>query len=360
MKKEKIYEKGEILTETTAVSLQIKKGKITGIEVEREGRRQVIKTEVVVIAEGGYIGNKELVTEYLQIEPHNLYNMGERKATGDGIQMLAKLGADTSSLGVFENHAASAVSPTDLKWYNDTIFTLTNLPFLWVNGEGKRFVNEDICYDFALWGNITYSQGGFYYYLLNQKQIDYLKDNKLAWTHSFERTFASLTNDPVTHKVGPFPGIMEDLNDAIKNNLAWKADNLNQLAGKINVSTSNLNSTVARYNQLIREHDDRDFGKSANYLEFPFEKGPYYAVRAQSTTLGTIGGLTVNDQLEVLKKNKKPIQGAFAVGNDAGGIYDTSYPTLEGISCAFAWNSGRLAGKSVIELLKQGFKEYYE
>ena len=35
--------------------------------------------------------------------------------------MLAQLGADTSHIGVFENHAASVISPHDAKWHNDTI-----------------------------------------------------------------------------------------------------------------------------------------------------------------------------------------------------------------------------------------------
>lgn len=350
---------GEILTETAAVDLQTNGGQITGVQVEHADQRHLIETKVVIVADGGYVGNKKLVEENLQIDAGNLYSMGERKATGDGISMLAKLGADTSSLGVFENHAASAVSPTDPKWHNDTIFTLTNLPFLWINSEGKRFVNEDICYDFALWGNITYTQGGFYYFLLNQEQVDFLQENKLEWTHSFERTFTSLSHEPVTHEVGPFPTIADDLDDAIKNNLAWKAGSIEKLANKLDLSLGNLQATVARYNQLINENSDLDFNKHPKFLAFPFEKGPYYAIKAQSTTLGTIGGISVNDDLEVIGKDKKPIQGAFAVGNNAAGMYGTSYPTLEGVSCAFAWNSGRLAGKAAVKLLEQGCEKYY-
>src|SRR5699024_3509285 len=125
-----------------------------------------------------------MVDKYLTIDSKDLYSMGERKATGDGIKMLTELGADNSGLGVFENHAASVVSKTDPKWHNNTIFSLTNLPFLWLNRRGERFVNEDIVYDFALWGNTTYTNGGYYYFVLDQKTIDYLKNNKLNWTDS--------------------------------------------------------------------------------------------------------------------------------------------------------------------------------
>lgn len=273
--------------------------------------------------------------------------------------MLAALGADTSSLGVFENHAASAVSPTDPKWNNNTIFTLTNLPFLWINRAGSRFVNEDVCYDFALWGNITYTQGGYYYYLLNEKQVDFLEANQLDWTNSFERTFTSRSHQPVTHQVGPFPTIKADLADAIANGLAWQAADLDCLASQLGVSASNLKKTVARYDSLVAQGTDEDFYKPAKFMKFAYSDGPYYAVRAGSTTLGTIGGLAVNDKLQALKNDGTAIPGAFAVGNNAAGMYDTSYPTIEGVSCAFAWNSGRLAAKSVLELLEQGTEKYY-
>ncbi|MFT8427871.1 MAG: hypothetical protein ABF625_09030 [Leuconostoc mesenteroides] len=49
--------------------------------------------------------------------------------------------------------------------------------------------------------------------------------------------------------------------------------------------------------------------------------------------------------------NLKSISGAYVAGNNATGMYDTSYPTLEGISCSFAWNSGRIAGESAVQQL---------
>ena len=68
-------------------------------------------------------------------------------------------------------------------------------------------------------------------------------------------------------------------------------------------------------------------------------------VRANSTTLGTVGGALVNEHFEALNVKRQVIDGIYAVGNDASGLYDSSYPTIEGLSNAFAWNSGRIAGR---------------
>jgi len=36
----------------------------------------------------------------------------------------------------------------------------------------------------------------------------------------------------------------------------------------------------------------------------------------------------------------------YVAGNDAGSIYDNSYPDYEGLSQGFAMNSGRIAGEN--------------
>ena len=351
---------GRLLLQTAGVEIIRDQNQVTGIKVIQNKKEFVIDCSVVIAADGGFIGNSDLVKEHLTIDSNNLYSMGERKATGDGIKMLAQLGADTSHIGVFENHAASVISPYDAKWHNDTIFTLTNLPFLWVDQSGKRFVDESVCYDFALWGNITYTIGGAYYFILDQALVDKLSDQELNWTNSFERTFVSLEHKPMTHKVGPFPKIDVDLEEAVAKGAAWKAENLKELAEQLQVSKETLGQTVNRYNMQVAQKEDSDFYKPSEFMRFSVAQGPFYAVKARSTSLGTIGGIETNERMEVLKTNKKPVQGTFVAGNNVSGMYDTSYPTLEGISCAFAWNSGRIAGESAIKLLDVGTETYYD
>ncbi|GAB5051598.1 FAD-dependent oxidoreductase [Pediococcus ethanolidurans] len=344
---------GRLLLKTTGTKLIQTDDQISGIQVHQEKQDFIIECSAVVVADGGFIGNQDLVKSFLTIDPTNLYSMGERKATGDGIKMLAELGADTRHMGVFENHAASVISPQNHKWHNETIFSLTNLPFLWVDGAGKRFVDESVCYDFALWGNATYTAGGYYYIILDQQFVDYISEHSLNWTDSFERTFASLSHKQVTHKVGPFPQIDADLEEAIQKEAGWRAETLDELADQIHVSRQDFEKTIQHYNSLVNQKEDTDFYKPNKYLQFSLAKGPFYAIKARSTSLGTIGGIETNAKLEALKQNKQPIKGAYVTGNDASGMYDTSYPTLEGISCAFAWNSGRLAAKSVIQFLNK-------
>ena len=342
---------GQLLTKTTIKELTYQDDQVRELKIDHDGQEETISCSKVIFADGGFVGNPKMVAKYLTIDQKDLFSMGERKATGDGIQILSSLGADNSGLGTFENHAASVVSQTDPKWHNNTIFSLTNLPFLWLNRRGQRFVNEDVVYDFALWGNSTYTNGGYYYFVFDQNTVDYLKANKLNWTDSFERTFKTLAHDPMTYSVGPYPELDNDLQEAVDQGTAVVGKDVTELAQKLNFDQATVQENLDSYNQMIADGVDQEFDKAQKFLKFPVAKGPFYAIKAQSTTLGTIGGIAVDDQLHVLNKDGQIIPSLYAIGNDASGMYDTSYPTLEGISCAFAWNSGRIAGENAANSL---------
>ena len=109
-----------------------------------------------------------------------------------------------------------------------------------------------------------------------------------------------------------------------------------------------------RYNKLVAKKEDTDFYKDSKFMRFPLKQAPFYAVKAASTTLGTVGGGLVNENFEALTQDRKVIPGVYAVGNDASGMFDSSYPTIEGLSNAFAWNSGRIAGEKASQFIKRG------
>ena len=343
---------GERYTETSGVEIVQEAGQVTGIKVVHEGVEETWACRAVILADGGFVGNRDEIQSSLAIDPDNLYSMGERKAVGDGLSMLGEAGGVNNYKRIFENHAATVFSKKNPKWHNQTIFELTNLPWLWLDQAGKRFTNEDVVYDFALWGDAVYQNGGYYYFLLDQDTVDQLKSEGLAWTQSFERTFRLLDGKPMTHRVGPYPTIEEDLASAVAEGAAFKAESIAELAKLLGMDAATLTATVGRYNQLVDAGSDSDLYKDDKFMTVGVRRGPFYAVRANSTTLGTVGGGLVNEKFEALTPKRRVILGVYVVGNNAGGLYDSSYPTIEGLSNAFAWNSGRIAGENAAEAVK--------
>ena len=76
----------------------------------------------------------------------------------------------------------------------------------------------------------------------------------------------------------------------------------------------------------------------------PIKKAPFYAATIFPGGYGTVGGIRINENCEVLG-NFKPIPGLYAAGSDACNLYNDSYMfLLPGNSMGFAVNSGRIAG----------------
>jgi len=60
-----------------------------------------------------------------------------------------------------------------------------------------------------------------------------------------------------------------------------------------------------------------------------------------------MGGIKINEHMEVLDKKECPIPGLFAAGVSAGGwAPDTYCVVLPGTAFGFALNSGRIAGEN--------------
>lgn len=344
---------GTLLTETFAEQLVLDdNGALKSVRINEKGGERELACQAVILADGGFVGSQEELEKSISIPYSDLYSMGERKSTGDGLRMLGEIGGVNNYKRMLENHAASVVTDGKNPWSNGSLMTLATIPGFWVDQEGKRFTNEDVVYDFALWGNTTYTAGGYYFFLFDQVFVDYLTSKPLAWTGSFERTMALLAHQPMTYQVGPFEHLQAELDGFAGTDPVWKADSLAQLAQELRIKPSVLQETVAHYNSLVESGHDTDFYKDDKFMKFALTQGPFYAVKAISTTLGTVGGALVNENFEALTQNRRVIPGVYAIGNNASGLFDSAYPTIEGLSNAFAWNSGRIAGRQAAKYVK--------
>jgi fumarate reductase flavoprotein subunit len=132
----------------------------------------------------------------------------------------------------------------------------------------------------------------------------------------------------------------------------FAADTLASLAAQTGCDPLALEATVEEYNRFCAQGHDDLFAKDRRCLR-PLVGPRYFAIRARTAFFGTMGGIRVNERLEVVDKRDVPIPGLYAGGFDAGGMYGDGYPikSSSGLSSAFALNSGRIAGKSALGYL---------
>lgn len=78
-------------------------------------------------------------------------------------------------------------------------------------------------------------------------------------------------------------------------------------------------------------------------------RGPrYYAARARTNFLGTLGGIRVNERAQAVDDFDNTVPGLYAAGHDVGGLHAERYSMWDtsGIASAFAIVSGRTAGEN--------------
>jgi succinate dehydrogenase/fumarate reductase flavoprotein subunit len=294
----------------------------------------------VILAAGGFSGNKELRQEYFPHDPNGTNHFTPTVGHGGDAVNLAK------TVGGFVDNSVYSVG----SWAPVTVFKYLNgkqrlfphlraigLPgLIAVDRDGRRFGNEALSYhDF----------GG----------------QMLAHTAGQSETFGWVIADAKTmHKYGigyakPWPMPRSYF---YKTGYLVKGDSLADLAEKIGVDPKNLAETVRDFNKGAEIGEDPAFGRGSTlYNNFrgdmehkpnpnlaPLDQGKFYAARIQMGDLGTFAGLGINDRSEVLTKEGQAVPGLYAVGAAAVSVFGGGYPGYGshiGPALVFGYRAGR-------------------
>jgi len=208
-------------------------------------------------------------------------------------------------------------------------YYLARQPWLYVNIHGERFMNEDLPYG----------------YECNQMLQQPDRVAWAVWDAKYDQEWAKMKSQccknmgPPTYLWSP-----QQLTEALEQGNVLKAQTIEELAQKMEMSVETLMSTVARYNELARNGRDADFGKHPDRLT-TIEKPPFYACNMEVRRMVILSGLKINTRLQVLDTERNVIPGLYAAGNVSGSFFGNVYPTtVPGLTHSRAWTFGRLAG----------------
>ena len=333
---------------TRMVKLEKKNGRVTGC-IARNGDDQFVRyvaKKGVVVATGGYAQNYKMMEA---LQPWNLNCIGKNGglpgAKGDGIRACLWAGAafeDTHSAMLFDRCALRIDQPVGVetaKKGDSGFFWIGSQPWLKVNADGKRFINESGTYENILHAD-EYQKGRCHYSLFDSTWPEQTKQFKMhgcSRVHPFEN--------------GADPNILwstfadKMLPALIEKGFVAKADSIEELAQKLKLPVEQLKATVARYNELAHKGRDEDYGKEPHRLA-PLEKAPFYGAKNTGYILCTMDGIRINTNMNALDEKGNAIPGLFVIGNDSGGFFANTYPNLAtGIACGRTVTFGRRVGK---------------
>lgn len=328
----------------TPITGLLKEGnRVTGVIFEENGEEVEVAAKAVVIGTGGYANNKEWIKKYAGYElDRDVIAIGNTDKMGDGIRMAWEAGAASAGLGLLEMFAAGPVGP-DFDMMNGIELVAIN-PNLWVNNKGKRFCDEALTFFDSPLGNAN-AMYPYTWRLFDDDLITYYEEHGVDKGMGFHGL------------PGTKPANFEkEFNAALDRGSSevCMGNSIEELAEKMEVDPAVLNDTLEEYNRYCNQGHDEMFAKDPRFLK-PLTGPKYYAVRTRTLFLGTMGGIKINGNMEVVDKKDNVIGGLYAGGFDAAGMYGDSYciESTSGLSSSFALNSGRIAGKNALKYLEK-------
>lgn len=127
-----------------------------------------------------------------------------------------------------------------------------------------------------------------------------------------------------------------------------KADTIEMLAEKTGVDYNIPAKNIEEYNIFCANGEDKIYKKDSVCL-IALEKGPYYAMQIQTRYIGSIGGLKIDE-------NERRIEDLYAAVCEAAAvIYGDAYVDIDGAGFGWAFASGHVAARAVVEDIKLFF-----
>lgn len=324
-------------------------GKVTGAYAKNNnGYVKITASKAVILCTGGYANDPKL---YSALNPYTasvttMY-IGNIGNVADGIKAGIWAGGhkqDTPTAMVFDRGPVKPGDTAGYPFHNELLmgmFAMGSQPFLRVNLEGKRFMNESSPYDWPLLAN-GFQDGGVHCPIFDANYWD----NVTAFhTIGCSRQIPS-ASVPATGEGWGKADFDLNLAQYIGAGIIQQADSIAELASKLKLPADALVATVNRYNGFVQSKVDLEYGRPGKDL-FPVSTGPFYGYTLGANLLTTLDGLIIDEHCRVTKLNNKVetvIKGLYAAGDTSGGFFDTNYPELVvGVGCGRTMTQARHA-----------------
>lgn len=344
----------EICYQTKANKIIMKDGHVVGVEITNsDGAITNIECSCVIVATGGFGDSPKMIKDYMGYEwGKDLHSFRIPGVEGEGLRMMWEVGAGKNEPVMELTYTTPGI--TDVY---KTLSETMRQPGLMVNLDGMRFINEEIMNNTVFTGNsVSRQKERVSFTIIDDSILEEYRKTGLDYItfHHNIKTIEKWDKELENYLSGSneeASGLSMLHNDEQKkpNNL-FVADTIEELCKKTGISLKGLKETIVDYNEFAVSEDSQFF-KQHKFVK-PFKGGKLYAAKHYPAGYGSLGGVMVNDNMEVLTPEGNKIPGLYSCGTDACGIFGDSYCFyLPGNTMGFAVNSGRIAGYEAIDYI---------
>lgn len=297
-------------------------GRVAGVVAEIDGRRTELAAGTVILATGGFGGNRELVARYITPNPETMLLRANPRNVGDGLLAALDAGARTSpNLGTFYGHTMPLVEalPPD-QWVATTAYYTQDAVLL--NVRGERFFDESISMaDEQAPAHIARQPGGTAVVILDDRVYRHAAGEQQSPTEP------AANLDRAAAAGAPFAE-------------AWTLDELTAAIGAWGFSRVGALETLRAYNAAIAAGTSADLPVARRGNRIGVVSPPFRALAVRAGITFTLGGIDTDVAMRVLDRDGEVIPGLYAAGADAGGTYQGGY--MGGLVLGLV--HGRIAG----------------
>lgn len=315
-----------------ARELIMQDGRLAGVVADAVDGTQRIDARAVVLADGGFQANLELVKRFISAHPERLLQRNAKTGRGDGLLMAEAAGAALSDMDRFYGHvqARDAMDDPELWPYPTIDFPIA--AGIAIDQHGRRFTDEGLA-------GVSIANA-----------IARL-DDPLGAVAIFDQPIWELSGKTYVMSANPFLETTEAT--------FHRANTLGELAAEVGLPAAVLAETVAQYNDAVANGTtaqlvptrSADTGHIWGSKALPIRTAPFFAVPLCAGITYTMGGVVIDDHARVQHKSGRAIAGLYAAGGTIGGLEGgpvTGY--TGGLAKALTW--GKLAGEAAASDIK--------
>lgn len=321
---------GKLMLQTRAQELiRDDAGKVVGVRAtDKDGNTVELTSKAVILASGGYGAVKSMLPK----EMSNYVFYGLDSETGDGYKMATAIGAGTINLDLVKMYpqGVETVPGHGLAATASSTDTMKKSGAIYVNKLGQRYVDEN-----AALGVLTDKT------VAQPDHIAYIVMDAKAWKEYVRKSLED--------KLVPNEETLMTWTKIVNNGRPVMAvsDNLAEAAKTMGVDAEGLAKTVARWNDMVKAGEDKDFHRK---ITGGLGEGPYYIVEQKVRYQTTLGGLKADADLRILNKAGKPIPGLYGAGCVVGGANGAD--SLTAMMNSWAIVSGVVSAESAVKSIK--------
>ena len=288
-------------------------GRVLGVLVGEKGQLKAVRAvQGVVVASGGYARDMALRCAHRPSLTNAYSCTNHNGATGEMIRYAQEVGADTIHMEFVQLYPCADPKTGGIDQAAFLCYSGTGYGLVYVDGSGKRFVNE----------------------LASRDEVS---DAQLK---AGGKPTYSILNDEMFALLGIDGADVERL---VQRGRALRASSLARLAEQAGFDPRAFEEAVSQHNASIADGRDEAFGKPMADQMVPLERGDFYAIPQWPSVHYCMGGLRIDEKARVIDVGGKPISGLYAAGEVCGGVHGIDRLGGNGIAECIVF--GRIAGR---------------